>query len=536
MQRLSLFMAFILAFSFSLKSQDAKTLWDNTISKNWPENFTRVEIKSSADGKLQNAVYYKTSLAEPQPLIISLHTWSGNYLQEDPLANEVALRGWNYIHPDFRGPNNRPEACGSSLVISDIEDAVRFAIENGNVDKNEVHIVGVSGGGYATLLSFMNLDYPVKSFSAWASISNLEDWYWECKGRNLKYARDLGNVTTDGSGFDASEAKKRSPLFSAFPKEKRQNASLFIYAGIHDGYTGSVPITQSIRMYNQLLREMYSVQTGDSISCELQLSLLKNRLNRRPDTNLVLGGRKVHLFRELPNLNLVIFEGTHEMLVPQALALIPVNEKRNVQNYNILTIGDSNGAAENGWPVQLRKLLPYSTVINKSISGNTIGFDNLENPKLNTLRNIEKYLDETFASLKNNEPLDYIIIGLGTNDTKRIFINNQDEVAKNLSVLIDKIKQYFLRNGQKMPEVIVLSAPPMDEEKLNKEKYGGGDARISANNKKFREVAKKQHVEYLDIYSPLKMHIGEYTIDGVHFKEKPQFGIAEMITEKITEK
>ena len=78
-----------------------------------------------------------------------MHTWSGDYNQEDPLAKEVLLRDWNYIHPDFRGPNNNSNACGSSLVITDLEDAIQFAINHGIVDTANTHIIGVSGGGYA---------------------------------------------------------------------------------------------------------------------------------------------------------------------------------------------------------------------------------------------------------------------------------------------------------------------------------------------------------------------------------------------------
>ncbi|MFA5326348.1 MAG: hypothetical protein WC384_01025 [Prolixibacteraceae bacterium] len=56
-----------------------------------------------------NAVFYKTSQTAPQPLVVSLHTWSGDYTQEDPLAKEILLRDWNYIHPDFRGVNNKQQ-------------------------------------------------------------------------------------------------------------------------------------------------------------------------------------------------------------------------------------------------------------------------------------------------------------------------------------------------------------------------------------------------------------------------------------------
>lgn len=324
---------FLLLFiqSQTVFGQKSDPAWDNTVNKTWPETFAPVEIKSSLDGTVQKAIFRKSVQPKPMPLIVSLHTWSGDYLQEDPLAPEILLRGWNYIHPDFRGPNIRPEAGGSNLVISDIEDAIRFAIENGNVDENEVHIIGVSGGGHATLLSFMTLDYPVKSFNAWASISNLEDWYWESVGRNQRYARNIEKITTGGNTFNAKEARARSPLFLPFPVEKRKGASLHIYTGIHDGYSGSVPITHSINMFNTLLGEMYPQNSNERISDSLKLELVSKRINPHADTNLNVAGRKIHLQRKLPTLSLTIFEGGHEMLVPECLSLIPVYGTKSVR-------------------------------------------------------------------------------------------------------------------------------------------------------------------------------------------------------------
>lgn len=519
---------FLTVKSVFCTAQNAKTAWDNTISKNWPAGFARVEIKSTADGKNQNAIFYKSPQSEKQPLIVSLHTWSGDYLQEDPLAAEAALQGWNYIHPDFRGPNNKPEACGSEKVISDIEDAIRFAIENGNVNENEVHIIGVSGGGYATLLSFLKLRFPAKSFSAWASISNLEDWYFESLGRQLRYAKDLDGVTTSGKGFDAVEARKRSPEFMDYNPELRKNATLRIYTGIHDGYTGSVPVTHSINMFNKLVAEIYPQKKGEIVSDSLKLILVEKRMNPA-GTFSVLGGRSIHLQRWLPSLSLTIFEGTHEMLVPQALALLPVGKIDNLQPLNILTIGDSNGAAENGWPMQVRKLLPFSTVINKSVSGNTIGFDNLDQEKLNTLKNIDRYLEGAFSELGRDARFDFIFIGLGTNDTKRIFETRQKEVPKNMEILIQRIKQWAENHQKRMPEICLLSPPPIDEQKANTEKYGGGDERIQKNNLQFQKLAKSNQVGFLDIYTKLKPGISEKTTDGVHLTGAAQFQIANEI-------
>src|SRR5665648_25899 len=105
---------------FSLFGQGGKTP-DNLLKNIWPVGFSYVEIKSSTDGSVQKAWFHHSTGSEPRPLIVSLHTWSGDYNQEDPLVKEIILRNWNFIHPDFRGINNTPQSCGSDLVVSDIE-------------------------------------------------------------------------------------------------------------------------------------------------------------------------------------------------------------------------------------------------------------------------------------------------------------------------------------------------------------------------------------------------------------------------------
>lgn len=485
-----------------------------------------MQIKSTVDNSLQNVWFYKSKNPTPQPLIISLHTWSGDYNQEDPLAKEVLLRDWNYIHPDFRGANTNPQACGSPLVIADLEDAIKFAVKNENVDTTNVHIIGASGGGYATMLAYMKIGYPVKSFNAWVGISNLSEWYWESKGRNARYATDLEQVAMKGNQMNWEELDNRSPIKLPFPAGKRKNAFLNIYAGVHDGYTGSVPISHSVLFYNKIAAELYPGQKDKLVADSTLMSILVKQLNPFADNKLTLGARKIHLLKQSPNLSLTLFEGGHEMIVPQALALIPVYGKKNTEKLNILTIGDSNAAAEYGWPVQLRKLLPFSTLINKSISGNTIGFDNLEQERLNTLKNIDRYLDEAYAELSTNSEFDRILIGLGTNDAKRAFESRQKEVPANMVLLIAKIRQWANNHQKKVPEICIISPPPVDEQKANTEKYGGGDGRIQKNNLQFRKVAKANQADFLDIYSTLKTGIPEKTTDGVHLTEAAQFQIA----------
>lgn len=206
-----------------------------------------------------------------------------------------------------------------------------------------------------------------------------------------------------------------------------------------------------------------------------------------------------------------------------------INIQAEPKSLNILTIGDSNGAIENGWPEQLRKLLPGSLIINKSISGNTIGFDNLGKESLNTLKNIKVYLDDATKQLPGHGELDFILICVGTNDTKQVFAGQQPVVPENMSKLISLIKEYFSSRNLKLPSICIITPPPMDENKIDKEKYGGGDERIQKNNKEFKKVAKKNHIDFLDTYKQLKINFPSKTTDGVHLNAAAQEEMAEMI-------
>lgn len=214
----------------------------------------------------------------------------------------------------------------------------------------------------------------------------------------------------------------------------------------------------------------------------------------------------------------------------------PVRPEPTPKKLNILTIGDSNGALSYGWPVQIQNLLPDATVINKSISGNTVGFDNLNQVKLNTLKNIDRYMEDAYKELGAGKNFDFIIMDLGTNDTKKVYENRQKEVAENMSLLIHKIKGYLTVHNLSIPKICICTPSPMDEAKADKAKYGGGDARIQANNIAFKRIAKENKIDFLDTYSALKPGFSEKTVDGVHMIEKAQLQMATIMVKYIKSK
>ncbi len=516
--------------------------WDDTSKSKWPPAFEEVSIPSSADGHLQKAYLYKARNPGPRPLIVSLHTWSGDYTQKDPLIAEIAARDWNYIHPDFRGVNNTPDAMGSPKVISDIEDAIRFALEHTHAAPGDVHIIGVSGGGFATLAAYMNLEYPVKSFSAWAPISDLEAWYWESVGRKQRYARDILKATSQDSILNREEALRRSPLVQHYPKERRKDAALYIYEGVHDGYTGSVPITHAIRMYNRLtgelkyglsdLREIMPKAASDSalVSEAEIIDLVTKRMNPAHSKEESLFGRSIYLSRKYENIRLTIFEGSHEQL-SQALALLPAEETFPAK-CSILTIGDSNGEAKGGWVDQLKGMMPQAFIFNHSKGGRTIGFDNLGREELNALKNSDRYLDTARAAIGKGA-YDYVIVCLGTNDTKKIFEGRESEAVANLEKLLNRVKNHRLNKGRPT-RLIYMTPPPMGTTDIGA-KYEGGNERLSRLVPQWTAVAERAGFEVIDIYHPLSGVFENYARDGVHMTDAGQKIVAAKIVEKIRE-
>jgi pimeloyl-ACP methyl ester carboxylesterase len=296
---------------------------ENGRQQTWPASCSVVEIVSSKDGVIQRAYMHASNKPGKQPLVVSLHSWSGGYDQQDELLALALEYDLNYIHPNFRGPNNNPAACGSDLVLSDLDDAITFALQRtqpggSGADPAQIHVMGGSGGGYATLLMYMRSKHPLASCSAFVPISDLESWFYESVGRKQKYYRDLLAVTQspDSLHFNGAEARRRSPLFMPTPTKARANTPLLIAAGIHDGYQGSVPITHTLRMFNKVATDL-GAKPRDLISTETMLRLTTQRtwpgLPRKQ-----FGGRQLIYEKVFQQVRVVIFEGAHQTLPSEA--------------------------------------------------------------------------------------------------------------------------------------------------------------------------------------------------------------------------
>jgi hypothetical protein len=283
------------------------------------KDFQKDSIVSGLDGEVQYFYYYKSTGQEKKPLVVFLHQWSANFTAyKHSLAPQTKVKNWNYLQPDFRGSNNHIKACGSRYVLEDIDEAIDWAISNLPVDTANIYIVGASGGGYAALCSFMKSRHKVKEYSAWVPISDLKRWYFESKSRNLKYANDIIQCTSENSNdINLDEAVNRSPLYWNTPIEKLVDCKLKIYAGIHDGHTGSVPITHSIEFFNKVVADINGGK-ADQISCEETNWMLTTRTTPNKIHGKI-GDRDIVYTKTFKNVSITIFEGGHQILVDEVL-------------------------------------------------------------------------------------------------------------------------------------------------------------------------------------------------------------------------
>ncbi len=287
----------------------------------WPGAVLEIKYPSKADNSEQPALYYKPpESASMRPLLVGLHTWSGDYKQGSSAvyANWCIEKKWNFIHPNFRGPNRRPEATGSELVVADILSAVEYAKKNGDVDERRIYLVGASGGGYASLLMAGRAPEIWAGVSAWVPISDLAKWHEETTSRKLRYAleieKSIGGKPTRGSEAEA-EAKKRSAITYL---ARANGVTLDINAGITDGHNGSVPISHSLEAFNVL------AEPKDRLGAELIAEFVKTAkvpeaLDGQAPKDVLYGKKAVLFRRQSGSARVTIFQGGHEIVAQAAL-------------------------------------------------------------------------------------------------------------------------------------------------------------------------------------------------------------------------
>ena len=283
-----------------------------------------VDYPCSFDKSRQKARCYFARGDSPRPLLVALHTWGGSYKQDCSRCARYCLdNNWNFIFPNFRGPNRNPASCGSDAVVADIADAVSYMKQRAHVDETRVYLIGGSGGGHVSLLMAARRPDLWTAVSAWCAISDVAAWYDQGVARGR---RDYpGHIVKICGGDPSKDASARADALRRSPLTYMSGAArviLDISTGIHDGHrfngrTGSVPVSQSFNAFNALAKpaDRIAPEDVDSITKEQKIP----EKFGVPEADPAFGKNPV-LFRRQSNLaRITIFEGGHDILFDTGL-------------------------------------------------------------------------------------------------------------------------------------------------------------------------------------------------------------------------
>lgn len=175
------------------------------------------------------------------PLIVNPHGGPQgvrDYWGFNPEAQLFASRGYATLQVNFRisgGYGKEFFTAGFKQIgrkaMDDVEDGVRYVIEQGLVDDKNIAIYGASHGGYATLMGMIKTPELYKCGVDYVGVSNLETFftsfpaYWE-KYRPMMY--EIWYNMEDPK--DLEIAKQVSPINNL----DKINKPLFVVQGAND--------------------------------------------------------------------------------------------------------------------------------------------------------------------------------------------------------------------------------------------------------------------------------------------------------------
>lgn len=209
----------------------------------------------------------------------------------------------------------------------------------------------------------------------------------------------------------------------------------------------------------------------------------------------------------------------------------------NKMQKNILCFGDSNTHGYNSrtggrfgiderWTKLLQKNLGAGYyIIEEGLSGRTTSF---EDPVFEGLCG----LNAIYPCMMSHEPLDLVVIMLGTNDTKERFGANAFIIGKGLERLAQKaIDTHAAWRGK--PNVLLVAPPPIHPGYADTpvaDEMGAKCVEKSRNlAKAFQDVARRLHCHFLDAGSIPGIEM--YPYDWMHLSLDSHRILAEYLTD-----
>lgn len=206
---------------------------------------------------------------------------------------------------------------------------------------------------------------------------------------------------------------------------------------------------------------------------------------------------------------------------------------------NILAFGDSltwgfdaasqtRHAFEVRWPsVLARGLAGPVNMIAEGLNGRTTIFDDYSAA---SERNGAKMLPSLLAT---HEPLDLVIIMLGTNDMRSHICGNAAGSATGIGRLVSIVKTFPYKPQHQVPDILVM-APPLAERGLDRfanHVMQGATTLSRQYGDLYKQVAKEHSVAFFDAAK----HVNPDPMDGVHLDKENTKKLGEALIPVVSE-
>jgi lysophospholipase L1-like esterase len=171
------------------------------------------------------------------------------------------------------------------------------------------------------------------------------------------------------------------------------------------------------------------------------------------------------------------------------------------------------------WTGALQNLLGDGyEVVSEGVGGRTFVVPDLENPWRTGITHLK-------SILRNNIPIDLMIIMLGTNDIKTRFNLEAEDIAQHLQQTIDLIRTEDVKH--------ILIVCPADivtpDTGIPDPRFIGSSDKIKKMSSLFNEIAKKNGCGFVDAGK----YIAPSTIDGLHYGPDAHAKLAEILKVEV---
>ena len=162
-------------------------------------------------------------------------------------------------------------------------------------------------------------------------------------------------------------------------------------------------------------------------------------------------------------------------------------------------------------------------VIEEGLNGRTTVWDD---PVEGKHKNGRTYL---LPCLETHQPLDLVIIMLGTNDLKKRFSATAFDIAYGAAALVNIANKSNCGRNEKPPKVLLLAPPLLGKLTEFAEMFEGGRKKSEKFSQHFKTVAGECGCEFFDTSAVIRSS----DADGVHFEREDHRALGEAVAEIV---